>query len=461
MQRPNTDNKKCIFTQSNEIVKSSYVSFPTPTKFKQLVKPDFSPIITRQNKVGLKTNGSYKKRAIIEPQSPIKTPSTNYLTPIKIEGKDLFGTKQNNQFCKKLNFDSIEEKEYNLNNITETEMNNFLNKFNLSDSKSNNNINPKKGNINNNILKECNNRMEKDFILLKTLKETNYEAVYIVKDKKTNKLYCIKKYSKKSRKINFNIIQTLFNDMLNKKNNNELGEKFCMKYTDCWIENENYELNKSLYILLDYYSFGDILDYLEKLEENNFKFTSEFYWDIVFEMIIGLLYFHNKGYIHFNIKPTNFIVDNNGYIKLSDFGLSHKIEELSLLDDIIEGDFAYISKELFDNIDNVSISKVDCRCDVFSLGLTFLEIMAKIYLPQNGKLWKDIRSNNFIMPNEFLVNWNIEDNKVFLELINQMISPIDKRPTLIELIKDYPELTKRYKSLKNNKYDKICKITLK
>ena len=65
MQRPNTDNKKCIFTQSNEIVKSSYVSFPTPTKFKQLVKPDFSPIITRQNKVGLKTNGSYKKRAII------------------------------------------------------------------------------------------------------------------------------------------------------------------------------------------------------------------------------------------------------------------------------------------------------------------------------------------------------------------------------------------------------------
>ena len=57
---------------------------------------------------------------------------------------------------------------------------------------------------------------------------------------------------------------------------NKLGEKFCMKYLDYWIENENYELvkedinymNKNLYILLDYYLSGDIFDYLENLEKN-------------------------------------------------------------------------------------------------------------------------------------------------------------------------------------------------
>jgi cobalamin biosynthesis Co2+ chelatase CbiK len=78
--------------------------------------------------------------------------------------------------------------------------------------------------------------------------------------------------------------------------------------------------------------------------------------------------------------------------------------------------------------------------------------MANIDLPQNGKLWKDIRSENYAIPEDILSN--IEDNKQFLELIKQMISPISKRPTLIELIHGFPELKKRYDLLKNKKYKK-------
>ena len=39
-----------------------------------------------------------------------------------------------------------------------------------------------------------------------------------------------------------------------------------------------------------------------------------------------------------------------------------------------------------------------------------------------------------------------------------MIAPIDKRPDLQELIKDFDELTKRYESLKNNNYKKSIYI---
>lgn len=463
------NNQRDVFNipYENTIVKNTNIFYPTPQKLKQLVKPDFSPIINIENKFGLKTNGSYKKRIKIEPESPIKTPSTNYLTPIKIEGKDLFGTKQDIQPCRKLNFDNI-DKVCNFNNkIIDNEMNNFLNKFNMNDDNNfTNNVNAKNNQYkNNNIIKECNNRMENEFEVKKIIYERKLDAVYVVKEKKTGKIFCIKKISKKSKKNNFNIIQTIFDDF-KKNDNNKIGEKFCIKYLDFWIENENYDLlnedinygNKNLYILLEYYKYGDILDYLEKLEKNNFKFTNDFYWDMIFEMIIGLLFFHKMGYIHFDIKPTNFIVDNNGYIKLNDFGLSHKIEELSFIDDINEGDSTYISKELFKSNDKESLSNIDNRCDVFSLGLSFLEIMAKIYLPHNGKLWKDIREDNFIMPNEFLNNWNIEDNVQFLNLIKQMISPVNKRPTLIELIHQFPELNKRYELLNKNKYEKSCEL---
>jgi len=38
----------------------------------------------------------------------------------------------------------------------------------------------------------------------------------------------------------------------------------------------------------------------------------------------GLKYFHEIGYLHLDIKPQNFLVAENGTIKLGDFNLSRK-----------------------------------------------------------------------------------------------------------------------------------------
>lgn len=464
----NTKREFCTFSHQNSLVKNSTLFFPAPKKINLFVKPDFSPILLSEEKFSLKTNDSYKKRTKKEYDSPIKTPSTNYFTPIKMEGKDLFGTKQDKQFCRKLNFDDMDNKEYKSNyKITDIKTKNYLNKFNIADNNRNFNsmettqviVPPSFSESFNTIKNEKKKRTE--YTIYMTLKEENCDGVYVVKEIKTGKLYCIKKNSKNSKKNDFKTILSILNHLKEKKNIEEncdlIGEQFCVKCIDYWIKSDN-NRNKNLYILLEYYPFGDILDYFEKLIENKYLFTSNFYWDIIFEMICGLLYFHNKGFIHFDIKPTNFLVDNNGYIKLNDFDLSHKVEDLSFLDDIIEGDSRYISKELLVNNDKLSISNIDNRCDVFSLGLSLLEILFRIDLPKNGKLWRDIRNGNFSFPQEFLDNLKTENNQEFLNLINYMITPLIKRPTLLQIIKKFPELDKRYEMLKNNKYYKSSEI---
>jgi serine/threonine protein kinase len=39
-------------------------------------------------------------------------------------------------------------------------------------------------------------------------------------------------------------------------------------------------------------------------------------------MIVGLEYMHNNGVIHRDIKPENVVMDENGYVRITDLGIA-------------------------------------------------------------------------------------------------------------------------------------------
>lgn len=72
-----------------------------------------------------------------------------------------------------------------------------------------------------------------------------------------------------------------------------------------------------LYLIMEYVPGGDMMTILMKFD----TFTEEQTKFYIAETVLAIESIHKMGYIHRDIKPDNLLLDNNGHIKLSDFGL--------------------------------------------------------------------------------------------------------------------------------------------
>jgi len=73
----------------------------------------------------------------------------------------------------------------------------------------------------------------------------------------------------------------------------------------------------NLYLIMEFLPGGDMMTLLMKKDTLSEE-CSQFY---VMETALAIDYIHNLGFIHRDIKPDNLLLDANGHIKLSDFGL--------------------------------------------------------------------------------------------------------------------------------------------
>ena len=208
-----------------------------------------------------------------------------------------------------------------------------------------------------------------------------------------------------------------------------------------------------MFIVNNYCLGGDLKEYLNKIKKTNLKYDKDFYWDIVFQMIVSVGFLHKLGYIHFDIKPTNFLVQENGELLLSDFCLTIKEKDIiNYTTEDFEGDSIYISPELFYKDKDI----INSKTDIFSLGLSILEILTDCELPKNGLTWQLIRTVG--VPKELLENipYFDGDNQIFKNLIMTMTNcKMENRPDLESIVNDkenYPYLFERYQLLLNNKY---------
>ncbi len=99
----------------------------------------------------------------------------------------------------------------------------------------------------------------------------------------------------------------------------------------------------------------------------------------------ALDYAHSNGVWHRDIKPSNLIIDGNGVVWITDFGLARHEDrdDVTASGDIV-GTLRYMAPEQFSG-------QFDGRCDTYSLGMTIYEMLAlrpAFIEPRHGPLIK-------------------------------------------------------------------------
>lgn len=116
-------------------------------------------------------------------------------------------------------------------------------------------------------------------------------------------------------------------------------------------------------------------DLFTLMSEHPTTITKELAFSISQDLVAGLNYMHQKNILHKDIKPENILLTSDNQAKLADFGgsIDETNEETS-----ITGSVDYFSPQVADvyasGEDYFKFTKAD---DIYSLGITLLELMIK------------------------------------------------------------------------------------
>ncbi len=95
---------------------------------------------------------------------------------------------------------------------------------------------------------------------------------------------------------------------------------------------------------------------------------------VILEAAEGLAYFHQQGWIHRDIKPNNYLINDKGDVKLIDFALAERrkgfIGRLLHRQATVQGTRSYISPE------QIRRKALDARTDIYSYGCMVHELIA-------------------------------------------------------------------------------------
>uniref|UniRef100_G3NLP6 MAP/microtubule affinity-regulating kinase 3 n=1 Tax=Gasterosteus aculeatus aculeatus TaxID=481459 RepID=G3NLP6_GASAC len=247
--------------------------------------------------------------------------------------------------------------------------------------------------------------------LLKTIGKGNFAKVKLARHILTGREVAIKIIDK--TQLNPNSLQKLFREVRIMKilNHPNIVKLF-----------EVIETERTLYLVMEYASGGEVFDYLVahgrmKEKEARSKFR---------QIVSAVQYCHQKHIVHRDLKAENLLLDADMNIKIADFGFSNEFTMGNKLDTFC-GSPPYAAPELFQG------KKYDGpEVDVWSLGVILYTLVSGS-LPFDGQNLKELRER--VLRGKYRIPFYMSTDCENLLKRFLVLNP-SKRGTLEQIMKD-------------------------
>ena len=171
------------------------------------------------------------------------------------------------------------------------------------------------------------------------------------------------------------------------------------------------------YLALEYFDSSNLKQWLRREIDQDQR--RQLLGKIVQGSAKGLEHVHDRGWIHRDIKPDNFLVDNDGFVKLIDFAIAQKEKKgfsrfLSGRNKI-QGTRSYMSPE------QIRGEHLDARSDIYSYGCMMFELFC-LRPPFTGGSPDELLQKHLKAPVPSVLASNSDVHPDFAELITSMMS---------------------------------------
>jgi serine/threonine protein kinase len=224
-----------------------------------------------------------------------------------------------------------------------------------------------------------------EFDLLKVIGRGSFGKVMLVKGRTTNELYAMKILKKEA------ILQR------NQVEHTRAEREILASIDHPFLVKLHYAFQNDtkLYMIIDFCKGGELFYHLK----NARRFPESRVQIYVGEITLGIEHLHSKGIIYRDLKPENVLLDDDGHLKLTDFGLSKVTNGEQAL--TFCGTPEYLAPEI---IKGGGHGK---EVDWWSLGVLMFEMlvgMSPFYSENQSAMYRMIQSSDVRIPSHISRN---------------------------------------------------------